>query len=160
WNLGAGSDTPPTVLTNEGYGAEARWSLSALQAAGILIPGHNYRFYVIVHDGDQNKTGGDCGQASYQYFFPGTGDNNTGSLSGRVYVENDGADGFTGGDTPLEGIKVELLDPTGVVLQTVPTLADGTYSFTGLAAGNYTIREMGLDPTVYDSTVYYHLGYA
>ena len=26
-------------------------------------PGHSYRLQVIVHDGDQNKPGGDCGEA-------------------------------------------------------------------------------------------------
>src|SRR5262249_40418608 len=28
WNLGAGSDAAPAGLTNEGYGAEVRWSLA------------------------------------------------------------------------------------------------------------------------------------
>jgi hypothetical protein len=159
WNLGPGSDAPPTVLANEGYGAEARWSLASLQNAGILIPGHNYRFYVIVHDGDQNKSGGDCGQASWQYSFPGVVDDNSGTLSGRVYVELDGTDGFTAGDAPVPHTQVQLLDATGL-LQSVLTGDDGTYSFTGLAAGTYTIREIGLDSNVYDPALYYHLGYA
>lgn len=56
WNLGAGADTPPAGLANQGYGAEARWNVS-------LVPGHSYRLQVLVHDGDQNKTGGDSGEA-------------------------------------------------------------------------------------------------
>jgi hypothetical protein len=56
WNLGGGADTPPSGLANEGYGAEARWNVS-------LVPGHSYRLQVLVHDGDQNKTGGDSGEA-------------------------------------------------------------------------------------------------
>jgi len=56
WNLGGGADTPPAGLANEGYGAEARWNVS-------LVPGHSYRLQVLVHDGDQNKTGGDSGEA-------------------------------------------------------------------------------------------------
>jgi uncharacterized repeat protein (TIGR01451 family) len=59
WNLGAGADPVPAGLANEGYGAEVRWDLSQLG----LLPGHSYRFYFMVHDGDQNKTGGDAGQA-------------------------------------------------------------------------------------------------
>jgi Flp pilus assembly protein TadG len=59
WSLGAGSDTPPSGLANEGFGAEARWNVNDL---GVQ-PGHAYRMQFMVHDGDQNKTGGDSGQA-------------------------------------------------------------------------------------------------
>jgi len=55
WNL-AGGATPPSGLKSEGYGTEARWNVA-------LIPGHSYRIQVIVHDGDQNKVGGDSGEA-------------------------------------------------------------------------------------------------
>jgi Flp pilus assembly protein TadG len=58
WNLGAGSDPPPAGLQNEGYGAEVRWNVSDLG----LQAGHAYRLQFMVHDGDQNKTGGDSGQ--------------------------------------------------------------------------------------------------
>lgn len=59
WNLGSGSDAAPTGLTNEGFGAEARWNVSSLG----LQQGHAYRMQFMVHDGDQNKTGGDSGEA-------------------------------------------------------------------------------------------------
>jgi len=62
WNLGSGGDTPPGgfgSLADEGYGAECEWSVDRLG----LTPGHTYRLYFMVHDGDQNKTGGDVGQA-------------------------------------------------------------------------------------------------
>ena len=62
WNLGAGSDTPSVgfaSLTNQGYGIEVRWNVNALG----LLSGHTYRLQFMVHDGDQNKTGGDVGQA-------------------------------------------------------------------------------------------------
>jgi hypothetical protein len=55
WSLGGG-DAVPAGLANEGYGAEARWSVS-------LLASHSYRVQVIVHDGDQNKAGGDSGEA-------------------------------------------------------------------------------------------------
>lgn len=54
WNL-AGGDTPPSGLGDEGYGAEIVWNVP-LQA------GHSYRVQVLVHDGDQNKAGGDSGE--------------------------------------------------------------------------------------------------
>jgi hypothetical protein len=56
WTLGSGADTPPAGLGNEGFGAEARWNVQ-------LVPGHSYRLQVLVHDGDQNKGGGDSGEA-------------------------------------------------------------------------------------------------
>jgi hypothetical protein len=65
WSLGPGSDPLPSPTpSNEGYGAEARWDLAALKQAGLFpaISGHQYRFYFMVHDGDQNKSGGDSGQ--------------------------------------------------------------------------------------------------
>jgi hypothetical protein len=55
WGL-AGGNTPPTGLKNEGFGTEARWNVA-------LVPGRSYRLQVIVHDGDQNKVGGDSGEA-------------------------------------------------------------------------------------------------
>jgi hypothetical protein len=66
WNLGLGSDPVPAGLTNEGYGAEVRWDVPALG----LISGHQYRLYFMVHDGDQNKTGGDVGQACGIFTMP------------------------------------------------------------------------------------------
>jgi hypothetical protein len=60
WSLGTGSDPVPTGLANEGFGAEVRWDVS-------LTPGHSYRFQAMVHDGDQNKVGGDSGEACLVY---------------------------------------------------------------------------------------------
>jgi hypothetical protein len=56
-NYGNGHVAPPGAITKaEAYGTEVRWDIR-LQA------GHNYRFQVMVHDGDQNKIGGDSGEA-------------------------------------------------------------------------------------------------
>ena len=60
WNI-AGGDTPPggfASLTNQGYGAECIWNVNDLG----LIAGHTYRLQFMVHDGDQNKAGGDVGE--------------------------------------------------------------------------------------------------
>src|SRR5204863_371314 len=61
WNLGSG-DPAPAGLSNEGWSAEIRWSVDDLVAAGKMIPGHTYRLQFMVHDGDQNSTGGDSGE--------------------------------------------------------------------------------------------------
>jgi hypothetical protein len=73
WNLdGSGPNQPDPIPTptpsSQGYGAEVRWDISTLG----LIPGHQYRLYFMVHDGDQNQTGGDSGQGCAYITMPGT----------------------------------------------------------------------------------------
>ena len=60
WKLGGGDPVPATLASNEGYGTEVRWDL-------VLVPGHSYRMQVMVHDGDQNKAGGDSGEACVDF---------------------------------------------------------------------------------------------
>ncbi len=50
--------------SSEGYGADVGWNVSGLtdSTGTALVPGHTYRFQVMTHDGDQNKTGGDVGE--------------------------------------------------------------------------------------------------
>ncbi len=60
WNLGGGDPVPPSLTVNEGYGAEVRWDM-------ILVADHSYRIQVLVHDGDQNKEGGDSGEACVNF---------------------------------------------------------------------------------------------
>jgi hypothetical protein len=62
FNLGI-NDPVPAGIKNEGWSAEVRWGV-------MFQPGHAYRLQVIVHDGDQNKVGGDCGEACI-VFCPG-----------------------------------------------------------------------------------------
>jgi len=67
WNLGPGSDPVPTPTPiNQGYGAEVRWDTSQLG----LQSGHTYRLYFMVHDGDQNQSGGDAGQGCTYITIP------------------------------------------------------------------------------------------
>jgi hypothetical protein len=132
WNLGAGSDAPPAGTTGEGYGAEIKWNLNALIQQGVLIPGHNYRFYVIVHDGDQNKVGGDAGQASYSVTLPGAPQ--PASVSGFVTNVNTNS-GFAGITVTLTGTDFN----GNVVTLMTTTAADGSYNFPNLAAGTYSL---------------------
>jgi hypothetical protein len=71
WNLdGGGPDAVPTPTpANEGYGAECRWDMTNPSLG--FMPGHTYRLYFMVHDGDQNKTGGDAGQACVTFTYQG-----------------------------------------------------------------------------------------
>jgi hypothetical protein len=136
WNLGPGADAPPPGLATQGYTAEVQWNLNDLARQGLLLPGHNYRFYVMVHDGDQNKTGGDVGQASYQVNSPIPAP--PANLSGFVF------DISSGTPVGMQGIRVTLTGTTSTgqnVTFTAVTAADGSYSFANLAAGTYTVSE-------------------
>ena len=56
-------DVPPggfASLTNQGYGAEIEWNIHDLGLDTMY--GHTYRLQFLVHDGDQNKSGGDAGE--------------------------------------------------------------------------------------------------
>jgi hypothetical protein len=71
WNLDGSNPDPVPLINgalpkNEGYGAEVAWNISSLG----LVSGHAYRLEFMVHDGDQNKTGGDSGEACVNVFVP------------------------------------------------------------------------------------------
>ena len=66
WTLG-GPDTAPQGLSSEGYGAEVVWNVP-------FTAGHSYRVQVLVHDGDQNKAGGDSGEACVLFCAGGASD--------------------------------------------------------------------------------------
>ena len=68
-------------------------------------------------------------------------------ISGFVHVDNDGDCFFssTEFDSPLGGVTLELLDSDGNVLATTTTAADGSYSFTGLLPGSYSVRQIQPD---------------
>jgi len=57
FNLGGGP-APPSGTQNEGYGAAISWTVADL---GVQ-EGRTYRVQFMVHDGDQNKSGGDVGE--------------------------------------------------------------------------------------------------
>jgi hypothetical protein len=57
--VGTGGINPPAATQDFGYTADVVWDISTLG----LTPGHPYRAQFMVHDGDQNKTGGDVGEA-------------------------------------------------------------------------------------------------
>lgn len=70
WNLGPGADPVPlsngALPKNEGYGTEASWSFAQLG----LLSGNSYRIEFMVHDGDQNQSGGDAGEACINISVP------------------------------------------------------------------------------------------
>jgi len=109
--LGAGAATFPSGLKDEGFGAEVRWNVS-------LVGGHSYRLQVMVHDGDQNKVGGDSGEACVTFCAaagcsecgtdgsggkPGCSECGTDGTGGKPGCSECGTDG-TGGGCAAEGL--------------------------------------------------------
>ena len=69
----------------------------------------------------------------------------SGTISGTKYLDVSG-NGLTGDDTPMSNVKIYLDTNNNGVWNTgepsMLTAANGTYSFTGLSAGTYTVREV------------------
>ena len=149
WNLGAGSTPPPAGTASDQYGAEFDWNISSLG----LIAGHSYRFYVIVHDGDQNKTGGDAGQTCIDAVFTGATPPTVGPPAGgggTVAKLNDSAT-LSGANAPTGNITFYLFAPgvtpnsnnsNAVYADVVPVNGNGTYT-----------TAMGNNPGGYAATV-------
>ncbi len=135
-NLGGGS-LPKGGLKDEGFSAEIFWNISELG----LIPGHMYRYQFMVHDGDQNKTGGDAGQSVFCSVMPGKPGLRLGN---QVWNDFDG-DGKRDPNEPgIPGATVSLYTdndannmPDGPAIKTTVTDAKGNYLFTDLAPGRY-----------------------
>ena len=69
--LGPNADPVPAGISTQGYLTEARWNVDQITCNGTpLKKGHTYRMQFMVHDGDQNKTGGDVGQACATVSIP------------------------------------------------------------------------------------------
>ena len=62
-------------------------------------------------------------------------------ISGIVYVDQDADCIRDTGEVGLGGVLIELIDESGQTVATTRTDADGTYRFTFLPAGVYTVRE-------------------
>ncbi len=63
------------------------------------------------------------------------------SLAGRVFADPEADCVFGERDTPLAGVKIDLLNSVGTVVQTSFTDAAGQYKFDNLAPGTYSVRE-------------------
>ncbi|HEX3557099.1 MAG TPA: SdrD B-like domain-containing protein [Thermoanaerobaculia bacterium] len=68
----------------------------------------------------------------------------TGSVGDRVWLDSNGNGAQDAGEPGLNGVTVQLLDAANNVLATATTSGDGNYTFSGLAAGNYSVRTSNL----------------
>ena len=74
--------------------------------------------------------------------------NGTFTISGKVFNDKNCNGHINAGDLGIGGVTITLTPPIGPSTMT-STAPDGTYSFTGLAAGTYTVTET--DPSGYCS---------
>jgi hypothetical protein len=64
----------------------------------------------------------------------------SGSVGDRVWNDGNGDGVQDAGEPGINGVTVQLLDAAGNVIGTTTTSGDGSYTFTGLPAGSYTVR--------------------
>ena len=62
------------------------------------------------------------------------------TVSGTVYYDKDRSEALNNSEPGFDGITVNLLGEDGSVVATTTTKADGTYSFSKLPAGKYTVK--------------------
>ncbi len=91
---------------------------------------------------------GDIAQAEYGDALITVSKRNT--IQGIVYVDADSSGSHDTGEALLAGVTVTLYDQNGNVAGAIITGADGSYLFTDLASGIYTVTETNL--TGYAST--------
>jgi uncharacterized repeat protein (TIGR01451 family) len=63
-----------------------------------------------------------------------------GSIGDYVFLDKDGSNTQTAGDTPISGVKVYLLDATGTKIDSTTTGTDGKYLFSNLVSGSYSVQ--------------------
>ena len=117
---------------------------------GDMLAGQHASLYVTVtlDEGTDGKTLENTASFVNPPEYDQNPDNNTAKasisvkhrLSGKVYYDANDSSSYTDGEEGFKDITVELLRPDGSVVATTTTDADGNYSFTRLAAGDYTVK--------------------
>jgi serine-aspartate repeat-containing protein C/D/E len=88
------------------------------------------------------------GQSGIEYNF---GELKTGSIQGFVHTDRNGncVLDASQGESPISGVRMELLDESGDVIAWTLTDANGSYRFDNLDIGTYSVRQ--IQPEAYKS---------
>ncbi len=123
-------ETQPTGYFSVGA---APGKLDGSGVAGQTVSGNpDWLTQIVIPLGDQHAT-----ELNFGEIQPS-------SLSGRVCVSEGAFDCFDDNATksPLAGVTVNLHDSTGAIIATQLTAADGTYKFSNLLPGTYSISQI------------------
>jgi len=144
WNI-AGGDVPPggfAAYTDQGYGAEVSWNVNDLG----LLPGHTYRLQFMVHDGDQNKSGGDVGETCTTIQIPASNCVSLVNVGNLVWSDANSNGLKDPAEMGIPGLTVKLYNdannndvPDGSAIATTTTDGNGIYNFGFLNPGNYIV---------------------
>jgi hypothetical protein len=136
---GPGADTPPAGISYEGYRTEVRWNLSQLkdENGNPVQAGHSYRVVFMVHDGDQNNSGGDVGEACINLTIPQPSPPAITSANQATFTQGQ-PNTF---NVTASGYPASTFTETGALPSGVTLAPDGTLSGTPAAgtAGDYPI---------------------
>jgi protocatechuate 3,4-dioxygenase beta subunit len=144
-NSSLGGVQPTTITT----AADGSYSFTGITPGDYQVRETNPSGYIDVSDVDDGNLNNiavnlNNGNSTGRNFV----DEQPGSITGSVKADTDN-DGS--GDANLAGVTLELLDSNGLAVKdssnnpiTTTTLANGSYSFTGIAPGDYKVRQTNL----------------
>jgi hypothetical protein len=118
-NLAAGSYTVRIVASSLPEGVAETYDLDGIASA------------------DQASLTLDAGQQRSDVDF---GYRNTGSIGDRIWLDTDANGAQDAGEAGINGVTVRLFDSGNNLIATTTTSGDGSYTFSNLAAGSYTVR--------------------
>jgi hypothetical protein len=147
--------------TNAGYGAEVRWNVDSLG----LVAGHTYRVQVMVHDGDENRAGGDTGAGCMVIVAQGVpdaapvaDDDSYSTTSGKTLTVP-ASTGVLIGDTDANLDTLTAIIVSNPANGTVDLDADGSFVYTpkdgfvGVDTFTYKANDGQLDSNVATVTI-------
>ena len=94
----------------------------------------------------------DLTNVDFGYRYTGTGSTPTGTITGRIFLDGDNDLAYDLGEG-RSATTVNLFDSNGEVAATTVSAADGTYAFTGIFVGTYTVQAVDRLGTRY-STIF------
>ncbi|MGB5661351.1 MAG: SdrD B-like domain-containing protein, partial [Thermoanaerobaculia bacterium] len=147
--LGPGCDPTPCTVTTEPDGS---WLVTGLPPGDFLVtydsatlpsgyntiptnldPDDTYNVTVVAND------------VMTQLDFGFDRDTPLATIGDRVWLDEDGDGAQDAGEPGLAGVTVNLVDSSGNIVATTTTAADGSYLFSGVPDGDYTVSLSDID---------------